>query len=177
MHTAEAGVEAARLVDRLAPLAPSDLARRRHGSVIQRLCESPGAPAAWERDLLNARGHAYRGDPGQAREILQQLGIRVGTLPASRQAALAEALHLLGDHDQALQIERSLASRAQPGSATWFQARLRLALGYIAAGQPAPAARLIEATTILYPEPPDPFLASWMRQIAARVGLEGPGQS
>jgi hypothetical protein len=144
-------------LERIAAASPRDVERRRLGD----LCGEAAAavlgrgPAGLDRVravLLASRAAGHRGDPAAAARALDGLGVEPGRLPSRARLDLAETRLRTGRADAALADYDAVARQAAPGSASWREARLGAARCHLAAGRPAAARRVVEATAVLDPD-------------------------
>jgi tetratricopeptide (TPR) repeat protein len=170
---------AARLLDRFASAADSDLVRRRIGPLmglaVGGLLARPSAlkPAeAMEARLCQARGLLFGGDPDAARKAVESWPTTSDPVPTELLHDLADLYTQVGASSLAVDAYRLLMKRSRPGSIPWFDARLGLAQSYAQAGQPAAARQLIDATAILHPDLGGSALRERFERLRQRLGQE-----
>jgi hypothetical protein len=156
--TAELLALAARL-DRLASVGGnSDADQRRIGQVLRTLLKPLIASLArlnpddqLEAQFRQARAVFFNGDPAAAAASLS-------ALPRDRFSGDLRLLRELADLEERLRLDRQaietyrlLASRLNPGTLPWFDARHGQAAALSRSHQRVAARRLIEATSLLHP--------------------------
>jgi tetratricopeptide (TPR) repeat protein len=155
----EALCETIRLLDQCAASSPSELGQRRFGHVLRTIVEPLLSDAATvapdQRAELAMRFTRSLLFVGADREARRSLASWHGTPPTTSDRLLRD----LGDtysrlalYTLAVDVQRLRIKQNPGGSLSWLDARYELALAYFRTGQLDSAARLIEATQILYPE-------------------------
>jgi hypothetical protein len=149
----------ARLLDRSAAEAESDLRTRRIGYLLrillaplQQKLESLPREVRTEVKLRMARALLFTGDDASARRMFS------GWTPPSASSGnellrdLADTYARLDAFAMAVDVQRLRSKLAPTGSLPWFDARYGLALAYFRSGKTTDALHLIEATAILHPD-------------------------
>jgi hypothetical protein len=137
----------ARLLDRSAAEAESDLRTRRIGYLLRILL----APLQQKLESL-PREVLFTGDDASARRMFS------GWTPPSASSGnellrdLADTYARLDAFAMAVDVQRLRSKLAPTGSLPWFDARYGLALAYFRSGKTTDALHLIEATAILHPD-------------------------
>ncbi|GAC1468348.1 MAG: hypothetical protein NVSMB9_10930 [Isosphaeraceae bacterium] len=148
-----------RLLDRSAAEADSDLRMRRMGHLLRILIapfesrmDSLTPEVRDEARLRVVRSLLFSGDDSAARRVLARWNVAPAVTTDERLRDLAETYFLLGAHEMSIDVQRLRARRSATGSLSWFDSRYGLALAYYRSGRPKETLRLIEATSILYPD-------------------------
>ena len=148
---------AARLLDRFATAADTDLVRRRVGtmtrSIADRTLDSSGSltPAeTYEANLRRVRSALHRGEVGPARALLRSWSGPNDPPDNDTLRDLADTYARLDDADAASDAYRLLMGRCSAGTPPWFDARLGLATALAQSGRVDQARQLVEATAILH---------------------------
>ena len=156
----EALLALARDLDRGASSADSERVIRRIGEVARLVAdrldgaEGLDGPTAAEARLRRARSKMLAGDVTGSRAILDAWPESAGAVGRDPilLAELADCLLEAGRPERAIVAYREVAHRLSAGSPQWFAARLEQARALEGDGHWEAARRLVEGTTILYPD-------------------------
>jgi hypothetical protein len=172
-------LEIARLLERRASAARSELDRRRLGEPLGRVVEDRGAFAMGgeraEAAILGVRSLQLTGRGREAvEEALDGLPSPGNRAEPETERARARIELELGRTDAGLGRLDRLAGAYREGSPGWWRARLELASGCLWAGRKGQAAEVLDAAAVLYPERGDAAIGEVWEALRARAGRGSP---
>ncbi len=170
-------LDLARLLDRAAETAETDLKVRRHGLALRLLVEplldhAANTPDAYKAELAlrDTRARLHCGDEAGARVSMRNWKVPPSTSSDALLRDLGEVYSRLGAPAMAVDVERLRLKNSAPGSSEWLDARYALALAYFRTGRMKESAQLIDATAILHPELGGPRLKEKFVRLRQRIG-------
>jgi tetratricopeptide (TPR) repeat protein len=154
-----------RVMDTSAQMIDTEITRRQLGSAMARLAESlpvsgPELTTAadQELELRRIRGLIYAGQPSSAEPRLDRWITANPNVKPTLLYAVADALLRLNATSKAIRYLSQWVDHEAEGTTQWFLGRLELAKALYREGRDKEAAKLIDATLLLYPDAGGPGL-------------------